>query len=104
MNTVSCSLPMPDNFRPVDILTFHHRDVLAVAETVDVNTLHKGLLWNRSPACLTIRFDASLAQVELAIDGPATIYDTAALRNLSQRMLGLNQPIEEFEQRYRRHP
>lgn len=104
MNKVSCSLPLPDDFRAADMLKFHHRDILAVAEAVDVNTLRKGILWNGSTACLTICFDTSCAQVELAIDGIPAVADTEALRKLAQRMLGLDQPIEEFEWRYRDHP
>lgn len=104
MNTVNCSLPLPDNYRSDDMLKFHQRDVLAVAELVDAGSLSKGILWNGSPACLSIRFETSCAQVELAIDGIAVAGDTEALRKLGQRMLGLDQPIEEFEQRYRDHP
>lgn len=103
MNTLSCSLPLPDDFRCADILKFHHRDVLAVAEVVDADSLRKGILWNGSPACLTIRFDTSCAQVALAIDGISVAGDAEALRKLAQRMLGLDQPIEEFERCYRDH-
>jgi len=104
MNTVSCLLPLPDDFRLADILKFHHRDVLAVAEAVDANSLRKGLLWNGSLACLAIGFEDACAQVELAIDGTAGVDDTEALRKLAQRMLGLDQPIAEFERRFRDHP
>ena len=104
MNTISCQLPLPDDFRSADMLKFHHRDALAVAEIVDANSLRKGILWNGSPACLTIGFEESSAQVELAVDGISVVGDTEALRKLAQRMLGLDQPIEEFELRYRHHP
>ncbi|TRX03028.1 DNA-3-methyladenine glycosylase family protein [Candidatus Methylobacter oryzae] len=104
MNTVNCSLPLPDDFRPDDMLKFHQRDVLAVAERVDAGSLSKGILWNGSPACLSIRFETSCAQVELAINGIAVAGDAETLRKLGQRMLGLDQSIEEFEQRYRDHP
>jgi DNA-3-methyladenine glycosylase II len=103
LNTLSCSLPLPDDFRCADILKFHHRDVLAVAEVVDADSLRKGILWNGSPACLTVRFDKSSAQVALAIDGISVAGDAEALRKLAQRMLGLDQPIEEFERCYRDH-
>jgi DNA-3-methyladenine glycosylase II len=97
-------LPLPDDFHSTDMLKFHHRDALAVAEVVDANSLRKGILWNGSPACLRICFEESSAQVELAIDGISVVGDTEALRKLAQRMLGLDQPIEEFELRYRHHP
>ncbi|HEY8157421.1 MAG TPA: AlkA N-terminal domain-containing protein [Methylobacter sp.] len=104
MNTLSCQLPLPDDFRSDDMLKFHHRDVLAVAEVVEANSLRKGILWNGSPACLRIGFEESSAQVELAVDGISAVGDTEALCKLAQRMLGLDQPIEEFELRYRHHP
>ena len=104
MNTISFLLPVPADFRPADILAFHHRDKQEIAEAVNTNTLRKGILWNASPARLTIRFDESGALVELASDGPATADGLIALRKLAQRMLGLNQTIAEFEHRYRNHP
>jgi DNA-3-methyladenine glycosylase II len=67
--------------------------------------LQKGLLWNGSPACLTISFAKSCANIELVQDGKTnTGQQTVALRQLVHRMLGLNQPIAEFEQYYSRHP
>jgi len=86
------------------MLKFHHRDALAVAEVVNADSLRKGILWNGSPACLTICFEQTSAQAALAIDGISAVDDAEALRKLVQRMLGLDQPIEEFERRYRDHP
>lgn len=40
----SCTLPLPTNYRMMDILSFHRRDSLAVAETVDINRLQKGIV------------------------------------------------------------
>ncbi|TAK64755.1 MAG: DNA-3-methyladenine glycosylase 2 family protein [Methylobacter sp.] len=104
-NTVlTCSLELPKHYRADDILAFHNRDVLAVAESVDGHSLRKGLLWNHQAACLTIRFNNNSADVELAIDGLATTNDADALFNLVRRMLGLTQQVEDFEQSYRQHP
>jgi DNA-3-methyladenine glycosylase II len=104
MNRINCSLSLPGGFRPADILSFHRRDSLAVAETVDAGSLRKGIVWNGLPACLSISFEPAGAQVELASDGTAGPGDTETLLRLAQRMLGLNQPIAEFELRYRDHP
>lgn len=110
MNTISnstvltCSLELPKHYRTDDILAFHNRDVLAVAESVDGHSLRKGLLWNRQAACLTIRFNQNSADAELVIDGLAATNDADALFNLVQRMLGLTQSIEDFEHSYRQHP
>jgi DNA-3-methyladenine glycosylase II len=101
---LTCSVDLPDHFRTEDILIFHNRDALAVAESVEDHSLRKGLLWNNQTACLTIRFNECNVDAELAIDGSTHKNDTDALSSMVRRMLGLTQPIEEFEQRYRQHP
>lgn len=101
---LSCTIELPDDFRASDILEFHCRDTQALAEKVDGNTLHKGLAWQGHPACLTLRFDALQVDAELAVNGIKEAGHPEALKTLIQRMLGLNQQVEEFEQRYRKHP
>ena len=70
-STLSCTVRLPPDFRANDILSFHRRDPLMVAERVDVNTLQKGLTWQGGAACLTIRFHSGQADVELALDRAA---------------------------------
>lgn len=101
---LTCSLQLPAHYRPNDILAFHKRDVLAVAESVDGHSLRKGLVWNNHPACLTIRFNRNSADAELVIDGLANTNDVDEFYGRVRRMLGLNQQIEEFEQIYLHHP
>lgn len=101
--TLSCSIELPDNFRPDDVLDFHRRDALQVAERVTAHTLHKGLAWHGHPACLSIHFHAHQALVRLAVDA-AVAPEIEALLHMARRMLGLTQAIEDFEQRYRTHP
>jgi len=100
----SCAVALPPGFRASDILAFHRRDPLMVAERVEGSTLQKGMAWQGSAACLTIRFHAGQAAAELAIDGPASGSPRSELERMVRRMLGLAQPIEEFEQAYRAHP
>jgi DNA-3-methyladenine glycosylase II len=103
---VSYDIALPGNFRLPDILAFHGRDPLGVAEQVNGRSLRKGLVWEGQAACLTIRFTAGGALAELAIDskrGGAAI-SPKAVGGLVRRMLGLTQPIEEFESVHRRHP
>lgn len=97
------SLALPAGYRVDDILAFHTRDSLAVAEIGEDRTLQKGLLWNGYPACLTITFNRSHADVELAIDGAVETSDVEIILDKVKRMLGLMQAIEDFEQHYRRH-
>lgn len=57
MNTcvISCTLPLPTNYRITDILSFHVRDAQAVAEIVYADRLHKGIVWQGSLACFALR-------------------------------------------------
>ncbi|HRP95142.1 MAG TPA: AlkA N-terminal domain-containing protein [Rhodocyclaceae bacterium] len=99
-----CTVALPAGFRVGDVLAFHRRDALAVAERVDTDSLHKGLVWDGHAACLTIRFHREQADAELAVDGPPAAGAAGALTAMVRRMLGLTQPVEAFEQAYRAHP
>ncbi|WP_210433542.1 DNA-3-methyladenine glycosylase family protein [Zobellella endophytica] len=101
---LALSLSLPAGFRPGDILAFHRRDPEAIAERVDEAGLHKGLLWQGRPACLSIRFQGSVAVVRLAVDGRVAEADSPALEAMARRMLGLEQDVAAFEARYREHP
>lgn len=101
---LSCTLALPPRFRAGDMLAFHRRDAQEIAERVTEQAIHKGIVWRGKPACLAIRFEAHRAEAELAIDGSISARSQQAFENMVRRMLGLNQDIERFEQRYRRHP
>ena len=66
---LSYAISLPVDFRVDDVLAFHGRDQLAVAERIDGNRLHKGLLWDGNAAWLTVDFDNGGADAELAVDG-----------------------------------
>lgn len=120
INTVlSCVVELPHGFRAGDVLAFHGRDSSQTAECTDARTLMKGLTWSGLAACLTIRFHARQADVELKIDKPPTdgvtldgigpnassdANKTAELQRMAVRMLGLTQQIDDFERAYRTHP
>jgi len=101
--SLSCAVKLPPDFRTNDILSFHRRDPLMVAERVDANTLQKGLTWRGYAACLTIRFHFNHADAELAIDGPPTAGGAELLEHMVKRMLGLTQRIDDFEHAHRQH-
>lgn len=102
--SLSCAVILPDGFRTNDILAFHKRDPLMLAERVDAGTLQKGLMWKGLAACLTIRFHARRADAELVVDGSLAGSESYSLKYMVRRMLGLTQQIEDFEQAYRDHP
>lgn len=96
-------LLLPADYRPLDVLTFHRRDVQGVAERVTDEGLGKGILWQGQPARLDVRFLPGRAQVTLDVDGAGSA-DPAPLQLLAEHMLGLTQPVEQFERTYRDHP
>lgn len=98
-----CTLELPAGFRAADILGFHHRDPQAVAERVTADRLEKALVWHGQVACLSVHFQARQAEVEIALDGTSTAASTEMLACHVRRMLGLTQPVEAFEARYRQH-
>lgn len=113
MASMHCRLALPPAFRTADILAFHRRDPQAIAERVAPDLLQKGLIWHGRAACLSLRFDPREVLAELAVDdeppgieanNQALPTDSAALTRLVQRLLGLTQRIEIFEQTYHRHP
>ncbi|MGZ5076068.1 MAG: DNA-3-methyladenine glycosylase family protein [Methylobacter sp.] len=101
---LTCALELPKHYRTGDILAFHKRDALAIAESVDDHSLRKGLVWNDQAACLTISFHQNSADAELIIDGMANANGADIFYGMVRRMLGLNQLVEDFEQIYRHHP
>ncbi|QFY41592.1 DNA-3-methyladenine glycosylase 2 [Candidatus Methylospira mobilis] len=103
-SVLSCTLPLPANYRMTDILSFHGRDALAVSESVAANQMRKGILWHGSTACLTLRLLPLRAEIELSIDHTQTSLEVDELSALAVRMLGLNQPIDVFEESVGQHP
>lgn len=101
---LSCTLTLPPAYRPGDILAFHRRDAQQVAESAGATSLRKGLVWNGSPACLTLQFRPDRAEATLTIDGTPGAGCAARFEAMVQRMLGLTQDIDAFETRHRHHP
>lgn len=98
------AFPLPEDFRPTTVLAFHGRDVQQVAERLDGQTLQKGLLWQSQPARLSITFAGRQAIAELQMDGDCEPAAPTQWRSMVRRMLGLDQPIAEFERCHGQHP
>jgi DNA-3-methyladenine glycosylase II len=98
-----CRIELPGGFRRNDVLAFHRRDAQQISERIDGNVLNKAVMWNGVPACLTLRFGERVALAELAMDDQAEQDVRQQLRGAVRHMLGLTQPIEVFEQAFRRH-
>jgi len=101
---LACTLKLPADFRPEDMLSFHRCDPEERAEQVTGSSLKKGLVWAGLPAYLALRFRSGEAEAELDLDGPTDPGGEAELAALLRRMLGLTQDIVSFESRFREHP
>lgn len=102
MATTRYRSALPVGFRAADSLEFHGRDAQAVGERCGPDRLAKGLLWQGRPACLCIVFAGAEARAELAVDGGNA--DAAAVATTVRRLLGLDQPVDRFEQAHAAHP
>lgn len=98
------SIALPAGFRAGDILAFHRRDMQELAERVTADSLHKGLLWDGIPACLNVRFAGGMAFAEIALDAEPARDIEPRFGTMVRRMLGLEQAVEAFEERFRDDP
>lgn len=101
---LKCELDLPAGFRADDVLAFHLRDSLQVAEQVQGGCLRKGLAWSERAARLEIVFEDESAVARLDVDGALASTDGVLLASMVRRMLGLTQAVEGFEQRWCAHP
>lgn len=100
MQTFSIQLRLPSHYLSSDFFAFHLRDQQNVAEIVDGNTLHKGLIWRQQVTKVNLRIKAQHATLSVDIDSPTVIPQESELHSLAKHLLGLKQPIEEFEAQY----
>ncbi|MDB5800324.1 MAG: repair protein [Rhodocyclales bacterium] len=94
-------IPIPDNYRPHEVLAFHGRDPLQLAESLSVlrkgHVLRKGFVVDGKPALLTIAMGEHEASYVLDVDDNAKGMDGAALKAMVQGMLGMHILPEAFE-------
>ncbi|PHM49139.1 base-excision DNA repair protein [Xenorhabdus miraniensis] len=95
---------LPTNYHTKDFLAFHQRDEMEVSEIVQQNKIKKGMVWQETPALLTISLEKNKARIQLDIDGGEDLCSDEALSALASHMLGLKQPVELFESLYQDHP
>jgi DNA-3-methyladenine glycosylase II len=95
---------LPDDYPLRALLAFHRRDPDGAAEHVGEGTVRKGIIWNASPALLRLTFEKRSVAIALAVDGPAVDGDAERLRGVARHMLGLDQPVAEFERAFAGHP
>lgn len=94
------AIPLPPGFRPGDILAFHRRDAQELAERVSGDSLHKAFVWDGIAACLSLRFAAGMAHAEISLEGEPGGDIEPRFATMLRRMLGLDQAVEAFEERF----
>lgn len=104
MPTITAQVSLPTPFRARDFFAFHLRDTQNIAEIVEGNLLRKGLLWHHSPAQLSITIGVDHALITLDIDQQDTLPCTEKMIEIGKHLLGLQQPVEQFEAQYAAHP
>lgn len=92
------TLPLPEDYSPLDALHFHGRDAERIAEHVSETGIRKGLLLEGVPAVLDIAFDreAREAVCQLSVDGALKPDMPAAAREILLGMLGLRIDPQAF--------
>ncbi len=100
--TAQCHIALPANYRTADIIAYHLRDPTHTSERLHQGVLHKGLTWQGQPASLALHFDNG--QVSAHIDAEHLAIDEPTLTALVQKMLGLDQDVDGFEQSVIEHP
>jgi DNA-3-methyladenine glycosylase II len=98
-NLIAFSIKLPNDFRIQDFLSFHQRDPQQVSERVAENCLEKTWVFRKNPFYIRFMFEDVLVNVE--IDGKISATEATLLVN---RMLGLQQPTQEFEEKFLKHP
>ncbi|MDN0074248.1 AlkA N-terminal domain-containing protein [Crenobacter sp. SG2303] len=93
-------VPLPPAFRRSEVLAFHGRDPLQLAERVDGGRLRKGLLLDGQAGVLTIELGEEVALCRFDGDGRGEGADVARLTGIVERMLGLHLEPRQFETRF----
>ena len=95
-------IALPENYDCEALLNYHRWDKTLLAESTTADSLSKGIMLDGRPARLDIRFGGKSAHVQISVDGAKCGSNKA--RCIGRHLLGLNQPIDVFEQQYRDHP
>ncbi|CAG9407440.1 DNA-3-methyladenine glycosylase [Providencia alcalifaciens] len=97
------TISLPPYYRIDDFFAFHLRDPQNIAEIVEKNTLRKGIIWQGHAAQIRLSIDDKQATLQLDVDSAETPPTPNELHHLAIHLLGLNQPIELFEEQYLTH-
>ena len=101
------SIALPLRYRFDEFVHFHDRDERQLAERVDADarSLHKAILWKRSPALLELHWKAGQVQARLhAVHPEPAESDRDVFQAMVKRMLGLVYAPGALELAHGDHP
>lgn len=101
---IQATIVLPAGFRLQDFLLFHGRDKQAVSEHVTPDSLQKAIVLKDHLVLLTLTFESVQVHYTLNLDHAGANITPEDANALIRHILGLNQAIEPFEQRYASHP
>lgn len=91
------SLDLPSPFRFREILSFHGRDTLRLAEDCDAHRIRKAVLLNGIPVEIAITLEGSYAKCQVKADAPLPKKIRQQIPDVTAGLLGLNQDVRGFE-------
>jgi DNA-3-methyladenine glycosylase II len=101
-----CSfVSLPNNFRKQDVLLFFGRDQQQTSERITENSLQKAFMMDGVCAFLDVSFGSKRASFTFDLDTEDVSSRKLAksARSIVKHVLGLNQPVEMMESKYRKH-
>jgi DNA-3-methyladenine glycosylase II len=83
------SIALPAGYRTADVLSFHSRDLEAVAEQVTADRVRKGVLLDGVPVLLDVTLAGDVAQCRIEADAPLTAQGKSLVQDALLNILGL---------------
>ena len=83
------TVALPAGYRRDDVLSFHSRDLEALAEQVTPDGIRKGVLLDGVPVLLEVRFSGEAAHCRIAPDAPLSARGKALAQDALLNILGL---------------
>lgn len=94
-----------EDYRTEDLLSFYARDPHSVSERSSPQGITKALLYNgRTPAVLTIQFNQQQFSAQLQFSSHEPSVSATQFQAWIKHLTGLDQNIDEFEQRFSTQP
>jgi AraC family transcriptional regulator of adaptative response / DNA-3-methyladenine glycosylase II len=93
-------IPLPDGYRPGEILTYHARDPEGLTERSEGNHIWKALTTADGPVVLQLTIDSNRVSVQVHSEHKIGRDSMAGLHDDALHMLGLYNRIDHFERQH----